>query len=279
MRAILVASRSACRCRWDFRSTHFPFIHRRSTRPFHAAIDSGGTSTLACSTRQVCPCRPLSSTSQHRPSWTLARSVVADGGVSSLSLREGGYQVQAAPSGRERSRSVGCENHHLAQATPLVLTCPPKVKRFGQVLGPDGRPVGANFQILARASPTGSYLRGRRSPPDRRKRHLHLVADAGAGDSRSCRRGHPLPAPSWASFSTERPGRVADGAAANLGCPACRRHRPWTLSPGGADALVANAMVNFFSVDADGHSVFLGGSRTDAQDITTRTAGRRAAGP
>src|SRR5439155_1753565 len=29
--------------------------------------------------------------------WTLARSVVADGGVSTLSLREGGYLVQAAP--------------------------------------------------------------------------------------------------------------------------------------------------------------------------------------
>ena len=37
------------------------------------------------------------------------------------------------------------------------------------------------------------------------------------------------------------------------------------LSPGGADALVANAMVNFFSVDLNGHSVFLGGSRTDTQ--------------
>ena len=37
------------------------------------------------------------------------------------------------------------------------------------------------------------------------------------------------------------------------------------LSPGAVDTLVSNAMVSFFSVDLNGHSVFLGGGRTDAQ--------------
>ena len=36
------------------------------------------------------------------------------------------------------------------------------------------------------------------------------------------------------------------------------------VTPGGADTLVTNAMVSFFSLDSSAHSVLLGSARTDS---------------
>src|SRR5438105_2852748 len=201
--------------------------------------------------------------------WTLARSVVADGGVSTLSLREGGYQVQAAPpAGCSAPALSDAKSITLPQAAPLMLTCPPKVKRFGQVLGPDGRPVGANFQILATRLADGLVpTRTAFTTPTDGSGIFHLVADAGSW------RFEIVP-PAGTPLPRAIVGVVLDGTdlgesqmapllisnALHVGGTVRGR-----LSPGGADALVANAMVNFFSVDLNGHSVFLGGSRTDTQ--------------
>ena len=203
------------------------------------------------------------------PSWTLARSVVADGGVSSLSLREGGYQVQAAPPADANAPALSdAKIITLPQATPLVLTCPPKVKRFGQVLGPDGRPVGANFQILATRLADGLVpTRTAFTTPTDGSGIFHLVADAGSWRFEIVPpAGTPLPRAivgvllDGADLGESQMGPLQISDALHVGGTVRGR-----LSPGGADALVANAMVNFFSVDLNGHSVFLGGSRTDAQ--------------
>src|SRR5437016_2410258 len=202
-------------------------------------------------------------------SWTLARSVVADGGVTTLSLREGGYQVQAAPPADANAPALSdAKIIPLPQTAPLVLTCPPKVKRFAQVLGPDGRPVGANFQILATRLADGLVpTRTAFTTPTDGSGIFHLVADAGSW------RFEIVP-PAGTPLPRAIVGVVLDGTdlgesqmapllisnALHVGGTVRGR-----LSPGGADALVANAMVNFFSVDLNGHSVFLGGSRTDTQ--------------
>jgi len=203
-------------------------------------------------------------------SWTLARSVVADGGVSTISLREGGYLVQAAPPSDASAPALSdAKSITLPQAAPVVLSCPPKVKRFGKVVGPDGMPVGANFQILAtRLADALVPTRTAFTTPTDGFGVFHLVADAGNW------RFEIVP-PAGTALPRAIVGVVLDGAdlgesemgplrisnALHVGGTVIGR-----LSPGAADTLVANAMVSFFSVDLNGqHSVFLGGSRTDAQ--------------
>jgi len=142
------------------------------------------------------------------------------------------------------------------------------VKRFGQVLGPDGRPVGANFQILATRLADGLVpTRTAFTTPTDGSGIFHLVADAGSWRFEIVPpAGTPLPRAivgvllDGADLGESQMGPLQISDALHVGGTVRGR-----LSPGGADALVANAMVNFFSVDLNGHSVFLGGSRTDAQ--------------
>src|SRR5438132_1662172 len=131
-----------------------------------------------------------------------------------------------------------------------------------------GRPVGANFQILATRLADGLVpTRTAFTTPTDGSGIFHLVADAGSW------RFEIVP-PAGTPLPRAIVGVVLDGTdlgesqmapllisnALHVGGTVRGR-----LSPGGADALVANAMVNFFSVDLNGHSVFLGGSRTDTQ--------------
>jgi hypothetical protein len=201
-------------------------------------------------------------------SWTLARSVVADGGVATLSLREGGYQVQAAPPADISDPGLSDVKSITLPTTPLALTCPPKVKRFAQVLGPDGRPVGANFQILATRLADGLVpTRTAFTTPTDGSGIFHLVADAGSWRFEIVPpAGTPLPRAivgvvlDGADLGESQMGPLLISNALHVGGTVRGR-----LSPGGTDALVANAMVNFFSLDLNGHSVFLGSSRTDPQ--------------
>ena len=202
-------------------------------------------------------------------SWTLARSVVADGGVSTISLREGGYLVQAAPPADASAPALSdAKSITLPQAAPVVLSCPPKVKRFGKVVGPDGMPVGANFQILAtRLADALVPTRTAFTTPTDGYGVFHLVADAGNW------RFEIVP-PAGTALPRAIVGVVLDGA--DLGESEMGPLRISNalhvcgtvigrLSPGAVDKLVSNAMVSFLSVDLTGHSVFLGGGRTDAQ--------------
>jgi hypothetical protein len=200
--------------------------------------------------------------------WTLARSVVADGGVSTLPLREGDYLLQAAPPADPSAPALSdAKTITLPQPAPVVLTCPPKVKRFGQIVGPDGRPVGANFQILAtRLSDALVPTRTAYTTPTDGFGTFHLVADAGNWRFEIVPpAGTPLPRAilgvflDGADLGESQMPSLQISKALHVGGTVTGR-----LSPGGADTLVANAMVSFFSVDLNGHSVFLGSSPTDA---------------
>jgi hypothetical protein len=203
------------------------------------------------------------------PSWTIARFLAVDAGVSTISLREEAYLVQAAPPPEPNAAALSdVQSVTLPQQAPLPLTCPPKVKRFAQVLGPDGRPVGANFQVLAtRLSDALVPTRTAFTTPTDGTGTFHLVADAGSW------RLEIVP-PAGTSFPRAIFGVVLDGAdlgespidplrisnALHVGGTVVGR-----LSAGGAVTPVANGTVSFFSVDLNGQSVYLGGGRTDPQ--------------
>jgi len=200
--------------------------------------------------------------------WTLGRSIVADTGESVVALREGDYLVQAAPPVDATSPGLSASRPVTVPLAPLLeLTCPAKVRRVGQILGPDGKAVGQNFQIVATriadglvptrtASTTstdangvfrfvgdvGSWRFEIVPPADVRLPRTVVgvtlfATDAQDSSMDSIRMSQPLPV-----------GGVVSGR----------------LTPGGADTLVPNAMVSFFSLDSHKQSVLLGSARTDS---------------
>jgi hypothetical protein len=200
--------------------------------------------------------------------WTLARSVSTDGaGAYALTLRTGEYVVQAAPSTDANSPALSAQQSvTLPAAGPLNLTCPPKVVRRVPVLTADGRSVGANFQILATRVPD-SLVTTRAAPPTATDPNgvFSLVADPG-------RWRITVVPPAGANL----PRNIVqvDLDAADPGpspLPAIRLWPPvevvGTVKGGPApDAVIAGAMVSFFSLDVSGqHSFFLGSALTDAK--------------
>jgi hypothetical protein len=201
--------------------------------------------------------------------WTLARSVAVDSnGVYSFTLRAGNYQIQAAPSPDANTPALSPpQTLLLPQVSTFDITCPVKVRRHGDLHGPDGRLVGANFQIIATRLNDG-LITGRTAStvPTDANGVYRVIADGGRWrlevvppvDS-------PLPRK---IFQVELDG--TDPAESEL--PAVQISRPLEVvgtvrgSPAGAPAvLVADALLNFFSLDSSGTSVFLASARTDAQ--------------
>jgi protocatechuate 3,4-dioxygenase beta subunit len=202
-------------------------------------------------------------------SWTLARSVVADGsGGYALTLRAGTYLVQAAPSADPAAPGLSAQQSIAVPASSVDLTCPAKVRRYGQVLGPDGRPVRANFQVVAtRMADALVTTRTAFTTPTDSNGIYHVVADGGRW------RFEVMPPP-----DAELPRSIAqfdlDGSdPGDSALPAILISPPLQavgtvkgLKPGSVDmGGVAAAQVNFFAVDAAGHSVFLGSGLTDTQ--------------
>ena len=202
------------------------------------------------------------------PDWTLARSVVADAdGAYTATLREGNYQLQAAPAADAASPALSAVQSASAPATGVNLVCPPKVRRYGLVLGPDGRPVGGNFQVVATrlADPLVTTRTAFTTPTDLNGVY-HVIADGGRW------RFEVVP-PAGASL----PRAIAqfDLDSGDLGespLPAIRISP--ALKVGGtvrgsaisvADVPVAGAQVSFFVLDASGHGVLLGSGMSDAQ--------------
>jgi hypothetical protein len=199
--------------------------------------------------------------------WTLARSVVADTGESDVVLREGDYLVQAAPPTDATSPGLSASSPvTLPLAAPFEITCPAKVRRLGQILGPDGRAVGANFQIVATRVADGLIpTRTASTTPTDANGVFRFVGDEGSwrfeimppAEVRLPRTvvGVTLSATdpqdsSMDSIRLSQPLRVGGIVTGRV-------------SPGGADTLVGNAMVSFFSLDSNSHSVLLGSARTD----------------
>jgi hypothetical protein len=200
------------------------------------------------------------------PGWTLARALTTGTDPGSIELREGDYQVQAAPPADATSPAVSpVHTITLPSSAPLQLTCLPKLRRSGTIVGPDGRVAGANFQILAtrvandlvptRTITTSTDLNGNfRFAADPGSWRLDIVPPA---DTRL---------PRTIVSVTLSPGDPQDSALDPI-----RIAQPLPvggvvsgrISPGAANTLVSNAMVSFFALDASGRSVFLGGGRTD----------------
>jgi hypothetical protein len=201
--------------------------------------------------------------------WTLARSVITDGGGAyAVMLRAGDYVVQAAPPTDVNSPALSAQQSvTLPAAGPLNLTCPPKVARRGQVLAADGRFVGANFQILAMRVPDG-LVTTRAAPPTATDPNgiFSLVGDPG--------RWRITVVPP-AGVNLPRKIVQVDLDAADPGpsaLPPIRISPPLEVvgtvtgsAPPAQPVGIGGAMVSFFSLDVSGHSLFLGSGLTDAQ--------------
>jgi carboxypeptidase family protein len=201
--------------------------------------------------------------------WTLARSVTADAsGAYAFSLREGEYLVQAVPPADGNSPALsGQQPVTLPVAGPVDLTCPVKVRRFGQLLGPDGRPTGANFRIIATRLSDGLVTtRTAFTLPTDSNGIYHVIADAG-------RWRFEIVPPADSSLPRKIVQVDLDGAdPGDSALPAVQISPPLKVvgtvkgsAPNVADSLVADAMLSFYSLDTNGRSVFLGSARTDPQ--------------
>lgn len=202
--------------------------------------------------------------------WTLARFTAASTtGAYSFSLRAGSYLLQAVPSADANAPALSAQLLvSLPGALPVDLTCPQKVRRFGQVLAPDGRPVGANYQIVATRLSDGLVTtRSAYTVPTDSNGIYHVVADAGRW------RFEVVP-PAGALL----PRKIVqidldETVTADVALPAVQISPPLEVvgtvkgagAPGSLETPIADAMLSFFSLDSAGRSVFLGSARTDPQ--------------
>jgi hypothetical protein len=201
-------------------------------------------------------------------SWSLARSVVTDAaGAYSVPLREGSYVVQAAPPPDTNAPALSAQVPvSVPTAGPVDLICPAKVRRFGQVLGPDGRPVAANFQIVATRLADGLVTNRTVSISTDANGNYRIVADAG-------RWRFELVPPSDARLPRKIVQVDLDGSdPGESALPTVQISTPLKVwgtvkgtAPGVADSPIAGALVSFFALDASGHSVFLGSAITQTQ--------------
>lgn len=201
-------------------------------------------------------------------SWTLARSVVADAsGAYTLTLRTGTYLVQAAPAADPAAPGLSAQQTVTVPASTVDLTCPTKVHRYGQVLGPDGRPVRANFSVVAtRLADALVTTRTAFATPTDSNGIYHVVADGGRWRFEIMPPPDALLPRGIVQFDLDGsdPGESA--------LPAIRISTPLQAvgtvkgqKPGSPDDVVPGAQVGFFAVDSSGHSIFLGSGLTDAE--------------
>ena len=201
--------------------------------------------------------------------WVLSRSAMTDSnGAYSVVVRQGTYLAQAIPSADPNAPALSGVQSVAVQsaAVSLDFACPLKVRRFGQVLGPDGRAVGINFQIVAtRLSDELVTTRSAYTVPTDSNGLYHLIADAGRW------RLEVVP-PATSPLPRKIVQVDLDGSQpAEAALPAVQISAPLEAvgtvrgSSPPPDLPVADAVVSFYALDSNGGSVFLGSSRTDAQ--------------
>jgi hypothetical protein len=202
--------------------------------------------------------------------WTLARSAVADAaGAYSLQLRAGNYLVEAAPTADPGAPALSAQRSItlVASASGIDLTCPPKVRRSGQVLAPDGRPVSANFQVIAtRMADTLVTTRSASISLTDATGIYHLVADGGRWRFEVAPPADAVLPHTVAQFDLD----PADPGESSL--PAIRISPPLQLvgtvrgvKPGVPDMPISGAQVTFFGLDVSGLSFQLGSALADEQ--------------
>ena len=202
--------------------------------------------------------------------WVLARSAVTGAdGTYFVTLRQGTYLAQAIPSSDPSAPALSGVQSVAVQGPSVSLdfTCPLKVRRFGQVLGPDGRPAGANLQIVATRLSDGLVTtRTAYTVPTDSNGIYHLIADAGRW------RLEAVP-PAVSPLPRKIVQVDLDGSMpAEMALPAMQISPPleavgtvWGSAPPAPFVPVADAVVSFYTLDSKGGSVFLASSRTDAQ--------------
>ncbi|HEY2031614.1 MAG TPA: carboxypeptidase-like regulatory domain-containing protein [Myxococcales bacterium] len=199
--------------------------------------------------------------------WTLARSTVTDSnGAFSLQLREGTYVVEAAPAtASDQPATSAVETVVLTPAAPSVtLVCPEKVRRQILVLMPNGRPVEANFQIVAtRLSDALLLTRSATTTSTERDGSATIIGDPGTY------RVEVVP-PAGSGFPVRITNLVLDPAASGADV-ATLQIQPAIVVTGEARTAVgrgtsgvSGATVSFFTKDPQtGASVLLCSAATD----------------
>lgn len=203
--------------------------------------------------------------------WTLSRSTTtASDGTYALLLRAGKYLVEAAPGGGADLPALSGEVSVTlpAQGIGVDLPCPRKIRVVGQVLLPDGRPAGANVQANAtRLADKLITTRTATSVATDSGGNYHLVGDPGTW------RLELVPPPD-AALPRKLVQIVLGGTGlTETALPAIQLSNPLEAvgtvhgaPPGGLDAPVAGATVDFFALDPGGAlTVYLGSGVTDAQ--------------
>jgi hypothetical protein len=216
---------------------------------------------------------PVFARSTSADPWTLARSTITDSnGAFSLQLREGSYVVEAAPSTADDQPATSAIAAVALDATTagITLVCAPKVRRSILVLMPNGRPVGANFQIVAtRLSDALLLTRSATTTSTDRSGGATITGDPGTY------RVEVVP-PAGTGFPVRitnlvlNPSENADDVAVLQIQPALVVTGQVTTALARARAGVSGATVSFFTTDpATGASVLLCSAATDpAGDYT-----------
>jgi hypothetical protein len=207
--------------------------------------------------------------SQAGTTWSLARSTTAaSDGSYSIALREGTYLVEAAPSAASSSPGVSAESTpYVSGSTNLSLVCPAKARAFGLVTTPDGRPAGAGYQVTAtRLADDLLTTRSATTLPTDSAGYYHLIGDNGRyrvevqppAGTRLPRKIVQIDLVAQAN-EYPLPGIQISPALAVVGTV-------HGAPPGGIDAPIAGATVDFYALDALGqHSIYIGSGLTDAQ--------------
>ncbi|MGE5048499.1 MAG: hypothetical protein ACM3PC_08040 [Deltaproteobacteria bacterium] len=198
--------------------------------------------------------------------WTLSRSVATGAdGTYALKLRDGTYAMEAAPLADPNAPALSIEKPVTVAGGAVVdFTCPPKLRRFGLVVGPDGRPLGANVQIIAtRLADRLVTTRSAFTLATDANGIYHLVADSGVW------RLEVVP-PAGSSLPRKIVQVVLDGPdAGETALPAIQispaLHAVGSVCGGACrtDTVVAGATVSFYSLDSNGRSVLLGSAVSD----------------
>jgi hypothetical protein len=198
--------------------------------------------------------------------WMLARSVpVNPDGTFTLTLRAGNYLIEAAPSTDPATPALSAQLPiSLATSTTLSpIRCQPKVRRWGAVFDPDGRPA-KNVQVIAtRLSDRVVSTRTAYTVPTDSTGVYHVIADPG-----TWRFELVPPAGSGLPRTIVRVS-IDDSDLAEDQLPTIGIPRPLNAVgnvrgvSGQTATAIAGATVSFYSLDSSGRSVFLGSSLTD----------------
>jgi hypothetical protein len=198
--------------------------------------------------------------------WTLSRSVASGAdGTYALKLRDGVYVLEAAPLADPNAPAVSIEKAvTVSGATVVDFTCPPKLRRFGQVLRPDGRPAGANVQIIAtRLADRLVTTRSAFTLATDANGIYFVFADPGTW------RLEVIP-PADTGLPRKIVQVVLDAAdPSGVALPTIQispaLHAVGSVCGGACTAgtVVAGATVSFYSLDSNGRSVLLGSAVTD----------------